>query len=533
MTMAAITFEMTADEARAVRAFMNVAAAQKATEEQTKALARSLKTANDEAAKGVMEKAGEQGKKAWDAAAKGVDLVSKALGVLGPIAEAEFNRMTKLTDNYGSKLNTLMQALSTAGQIKLMPEVEAGLQAIKTQMYSQKELAGAYGQVTAIAKGDLNPAQRLAQVASWAAAGEAGKDQAAWLGTRVRLQTGLGKKMSDAQLDDTTAELLRSIPGGMTEEQEKMAGRMVAGGLDLTSALQMTAAGARSEEGGKTQNKILDTVLGELNPQEIRGRAKLTPAGEGRIEELAAKRLALEEALTNTKMRRSVKEAKQKELKNLGLEIEGIRQTETALSPEDQAQLELAQLKPGAERLARVRGDRAMQMRLGGVKTANLFSGWQDQEFTQPGIAGRDLAEARGVRNANPRYAAWAEKRQLETALENLKSNPTLENMQMVNTMLGDEIDVEKTPWKRAMMASPLGDMFKSGMKAYRMGGYGQGDQTGGVRDGDIPAGQNYGAAAKALENIAKHTRRAAENTAPRGNTVARNGAFNKTEPEE
>jgi hypothetical protein len=318
-------------------------------------------------------------------------------------------------------MQNLQQALAMSGQTSLLPEVQAGLAGIGSQHYSTGDLSAMFKQAQTLSKGKVGNDVLLQAVGETAMAGEAGKDTGAFMNTYMRLATGSLQGADGGEISDATTELMRALPGGLDDSWDKALGRMTSMGVDSYDAMRWVTAAARSREGAESLNTLMEQAGKEVQDPTAKARAGEL---EQQLREIEDRKTAIEadDLSTLPKSKRQAAERDRRaDLKELSSqatsvrrEIQDLRETKVRL--------------PSFSELGR---NPELLDDMGRAAFSNLAGEMDAGEFTTEGAGmfGRDLADARGARNRDPRALGLARVRALEVAQANRMSNASVRDV--------------------------------------------------------------------------------------------------------
>jgi len=278
-----------------------------------------------------MKKAAEAGTVAMDGLTSALQVTATAMAALGAASDKSIERAIERSGKLREQLEALWKTMGQTGEVSLLPEIRERLGSISSDTFSKKQIAGFFGDIHKIGKGELGTDVELGLTEKAVSAGRAGMDPQAFAQTAARLAmtTLKGGKLDD--IADAATQVNKVIPGGLDESWEKGLSRRAVEGMDPYTVLRMITGLGRSGEGARGMTKIEEHLQKERKDPAAQAQIKTLKdqqdADEQTLKGIEDQKTALEEApLTGGRSERErQRETRTAQVKALESQARGVR----------------------------------------------------------------------------------------------------------------------------------------------------------------------------------------------------------------
>lgn len=203
-----------------------------------------------------------------------------AVTAVAALWNEHLEKMKQKADALRQSNEQLIKSLAPSGQAGEMPEVRSKLNTIQSTVFAQQDVRDIYSKISQRGGAEFSTDEKLAATRQAVRAGAAGHEDTAGFGENfLQIQKQMkagGIKMKDNEIGSLVAQMMKSKPGGMDEQDM----RLLAHDNDKFRALDLIAARGRSKEGAKAVNALeqeaLEEPSGELQEKARKHHNKLT-----------------------------------------------------------------------------------------------------------------------------------------------------------------------------------------------------------------------------------------------------------------
>lgn len=468
--MPAVDFEMTAEEGDVLRALLNVVQGQKKLEEQTR---RNTEASENwgkvsQEAMAASKQKGMDWQKTVEGIAGALGAALTAMKAFADFSEQRLDVMKQKAEGFQKKISEIDQALSSSGEISLLPEIDSELSGIRSREMNQQQIRELFSFASNEGAGEFSAQEIVSAVKEGVAARSAGKDAKAFTSTYLALKDAGFEDDASGSVSDKVTELMDAFRDGLGEGEKKFLGQVPSSGMDRNDALRFLLASKQSDQGSKVLQQVMNVANQDFTESQLKPSRQTTPEQQAELDRIKARqlaidkeRLSIDEQIAAKPWRKRVLE---KDRDGLALEDQRLsvraREIEAAapmgLTPEQERWKRLSGIKKGGERFAEI--VRSPDL-LGDEKAPfmALMDSINSEAFSGGGAFGFDIQQRQSTINKDTKFRLMAEKKAMEIDEENRKLNPSVQELMIDKRNREREIEdqkiIEKGGVKGALMS--------------------------------------------------------------------------------